>query len=1355
MLNRFLHSLRSVEMTKRAVGMTVLLLLLAGQGSAWATEKTVTYNITGMSTSMNQCQLTFTRSGSGFGTSTGSKVATINNVMSTSGFSVQLDDGVSLDLSLNKVSSLSFVHNNTSDCYGILLNLNGNQGVRFTVSCTDYYMTHVKLAELNGDALRGSEGFLIQSSALDVDVIRDKASYNENNSNYQARVTANTNFGQLTITLSDTPDFSLFQANSDGSYQIAHPYDLYHLADYVNNGSNDCSGLTFRQTQNITFDGAENNYTPIGYHRSDNDKVGFCGTFDGGGFSVSGINVNTASDYMGLFGYVDYNNSTNYGTVRNVVLANSTFTGRQIVGGIAGYNRGGIVQNCRLESSVTINAKSQNANQHGGIVGRMEGSASINGCYSGATVSRNGKSDCQQYGGIVGSVGQGGTVKNCLYTGTTISAYEYIGAIAGFVNENSTLANNYYTTIDLGGVNSSDQDGARRARTVTMGVNAALAGDETAYNLSGLTAIGTGNYALRYNDGSTTTLYSGATQTLTFNYTGTAVSTLGYAVVFSANGTPFGGSSLVVPAGDVSITASATDLWGISSDADGSAAHPYRIGTRAALDLLAKYVNGTDGNAANEFNGKYFLQTADITYDGTENNYTPIGKSNRYFRGHYNGGGYTVSGININSTGNNIGLFGYVYFPGTVENITLANSTIKGFTDVGSIVGYLYGDQFDPGVSNCRVESDVTIGAGSGSASNHGGIVGTLRCGTISGCISAATITHNDLNNCQIFGGIVGYIEGDVTTVQDCLYTGSTVTAGSKTGAIVGSINNSSTLTNNYYTGDEVPGGVNGSDSDGARRAHTVTLGENVVLVGSETAYNLSGLTAIGTTALRYNDGSTTTLYSGAEQALTLNCTETVPDGYTVVYTFNGVTMYDDTFMMPSDDVTVSAMVVEPKQTNTIALNAGWNWVSFNVTAVMTDLKDALTSYNNGRSISINSKTNNTFFRNSRWHGSLNNLDLTQMYQIQIGEPREIYVDGYPIDPGSSPVTVNSGENWIGFPLNESMTVADAFAEFAVCGDIIISQSAFAFYTGSRWRGTLTTLEPGQGYMYHSATEVGRVFVFPEPNSQVSNSSVSAQYESHWPEFYHPDYRFNSPVVAAIRIGNDFIESNDNWEDWEVAAFVGDECRGHAFMRYDSEEFGDQNPVVELPVYYNNAGETVTFKLYDHATGIEYSRCSPSIALLTDQTHVEFYTGSEDPVILSFIDDSQVTLSGYPHDGLYWATFYCGYAWYTLPEGAQAYTMDADFHLYRLGTDGRTIPEDLAVVIISDKQSITLTRDNGTSEIDVNRDENILQGSDSPVTVSSISGTPHVLGVAGDVFGFHPYGGASIPANKAYYLTTQ
>ena len=345
---------------------------------------------------------------------------------------------------------------------------------------------------------------------------------------------------------------------------------------------------------------------------------------------------------------------------------------------------------------------------------------------------------------------------------------------------------------------------------------------------------------------------------------------------------------------------------------DGSSGIPYLIIYPSQLDLLAKMVNGTDGYTANDFQGKHFKLGNDITYSTTglgenESNYTAIGDGNsKYFQGTFDGDGKTISGIRIYTTDNSQGLFGYVYC-GTVKNVILANSIIAGGDQVGGIVGNNSGAI----VTNCIVESSVTINAGKSVAFHHGGIVGR-NTGTVSGCISAATVSNNGYSNCNCYGGIVGY---STSTVMNCLYTGTTVTANSYYGSVVG--RSDYTLTNNYYTAIEL-GGVGGNgnatvsaDTDGARRARTITLGENVVLVGDETeAYNLSGLTAIGTGNYALRHGST--IYSGTTQNITLNYTGTIPEGYRLAYySVNNEPVEGNTFEMPAADVVVEAVLLE------------------------------------------------------------------------------------------------------------------------------------------------------------------------------------------------------------------------------------------------------------------------------------------------------------------------------------------------------------------------------------------------------------------------------------------------------------
>ena len=78
------------------------------------------------------------------------------------------------------------------------------------------------------------------------------------------------------------------------------------------------------------------------------------------------------------------------------------------------------------------------------------------------------------------------------------------------------------------------------------------------------------------------------------------------------------------------------------------------------------------------------------------------------------------------------------------------------------------------------------------------------------------------------------------------------------------------------------------------------------------------------------------------------------------------------------------------------------------------------------------------------------------------------------------PITLNNGWNWISYPYSEPMTIQEALSGFTPAnGDIINSQTeGSATYLNGRWRGSLTTLVPGKGYMYNSADGTTRSFVF-------------------------------------------------------------------------------------------------------------------------------------------------------------------------------------------------------------------------------------------------------------------------------------
>ena len=173
--------------------------------------------------------------------------------------------------------------------------------------------------------------------------------------------------------------------------------------------------------------------------------------------------------------------------------------------------------------------------------------------------------------------------------------------------------------------------------------------------------------------------------------------------------------------------------------------------------------------------------------------------------------------------------------------------------------------------------------------------------------------------------------------------------------------------------------------------------------------------------------------------------------------------------------------------TQTVALSSGINWFSSNVEITMADLQAALLeAYPSPgmNALVVKSKSDGQTAYNptaNRWIGSLTTLDLSQMYMVKVPAANEITLEGLPISPEDHPATIKNGANWIAYPLDMSMTVTEAFAGFPANGDVVKAKTGGQAQWNSaanRWIGSLTTLEPGKGYIYQSSVSGNRTFVF-------------------------------------------------------------------------------------------------------------------------------------------------------------------------------------------------------------------------------------------------------------------------------------
>lgn len=180
--------------------------------------------------------------------------------------------------------------------------------------------------------------------------------------------------------------------------------------------------------------------------------------------------------------------------------------------------------------------------------------------------------------------------------------------------------------------------------------------------------------------------------------------------------------------------------------------------------------------------------TADINLTGKEE-WTPIGTESQPYTGTFDGGNYTITGLTVNQTRNDVGLIGCIGSDGTVKNVKLENVNITGGGYfVGGVAGTNYGT-----IENCSVDGTLT-------SNRHylGGVVGN-NYGSIIGCSSSGTITGTSPN----VGGIGGQSVGG--TIMAC-YSVANIKGRSSSGGVLGQTNRETVVIACYHAKGNVTG---------------------------------------------------------------------------------------------------------------------------------------------------------------------------------------------------------------------------------------------------------------------------------------------------------------------------------------------------------------------------------------------------------------------------------------------------------------------------------------------------------------------------------------------------------------------
>ena len=181
---------------------------------------------------------------------------------------------------------------------------------------------------------------------------------------------------------------------------------------------------------------------------------------------------------------------------------------------------------------------------------------------------------------------------------------------------------------------------------------------------------------------------------------------------------------------------------------------------------------------ANDISLKAVCHPADAANNVAEANWNPIGGENP-FKGIFDGNGHTVSDLYINSSGNNLGLFGYVD-GAEIKNVTVQGN-VTGFYEEGNEqLGQYVGLVLGVGTTKSKLENCESRGSVTGCG-YVGGIAGLVPKGTITLCTNRATVTGSSQSG-KYIGGIVGYGKG----LSFCANYADITAEGSSVGGLVG-----------------------------------------------------------------------------------------------------------------------------------------------------------------------------------------------------------------------------------------------------------------------------------------------------------------------------------------------------------------------------------------------------------------------------------------------------------------------------------------------------------------------------------------------------------------------------------------
>jgi hypothetical protein len=182
----------------------------------------------------------------------------------------------------------------------------------------------------------------------------------------------------------------------------------------------------------------------------------------------------------------------------------------------------------------------------------------------------------------------------------------------------------------------------------------------------------------------------------------------------------------------------------------------YVISSASELAGFAEFINNGGQTTQRTSGNVDFVLTSNI--DLNNHAFTPIGTEENPYKGVFNGKGYTISNLYINTpSANNVGLFGKT-INGEVKNLTINNATVSGRLNVGAVVGTPYTSKMTniTLTGNVKINGMAYVGGmfGKNAYANLTNLTINVNDGSY---VNANSIEGDKAYRCYV-GGVIGFM---------------------------------------------------------------------------------------------------------------------------------------------------------------------------------------------------------------------------------------------------------------------------------------------------------------------------------------------------------------------------------------------------------------------------------------------------------------------------------------------------------------------------------------------------------------------------------------------------------------------